>query len=790
MNNNRKTREQKDEEKARRRRIILYIIIIIIIILLLITSCSCTANYFGKLGDKCNCDDFTIDNSTNDKETIRNKDLRFDDEFLNISLSDSQVKVGFTYENIRPETFYCITSDPSIATCYVSDDFVVINPKSIGEVIVILQTEANGKIYEATMTVNVTDVTRYIDLSSNRGTIDLKYTNTKNIMYFLVGLSGDVKVASSDKSIASATVSDEYLKIKAYKEGTVTFTLSLTYNGMLYTKDYTLTIIDTRKGDKPVSGENKPGVGDDEPDFKSSDVSLKLLNVNGTSVLGTYYIKVNKSPVSFDAEPNDSKATIIYKGKEYSSLKDIPIELKQGNNTIYFTVEAEDGTLKDYTVIVNYDKNSADDDTNKYELEAPDEIDLRYTDQGAEKTFIIRTSNLFSGEVKTSKYGENGLKICSIKDNVCVYVTLPKEYSNYLKLESASGEVGPSSLAIKVKVTNPKALTDINSVPLTVWGEKDGTRISIVGTNDKSKDVIVNLIRCYVVELNANGGIFEDLGNGKVKDVYRFEIAPSKNEKIDVADYIPYIPVKDCVYYDFLGYSQTKAGSRDDIQYTSDDVIQNISDNLYLYALYSEAKVGDGNPLLKALWIGDLTLFNNEEGEKLYGDKKLIYPGANGTYTANFINDSDYKIALESLTLKENTVCVDTNNDGEKDGCLNMGYIVSIDPDPVTSKQFRYYYGAAGNKYEILNQNATMKDYYHNLNYVTLDLSGEEKDTVFVEKGSGFKVMISWKWINEEKYDKLDTLIGEYVTGREDRNYELSIGLKYYTIDEVCETLE
>ena len=83
-----KNNEEKDSGKK-----ILALIIIAIILLLLITSCSCTSKFFGKLGASLsdnfdnvfrNEDDFTIDDDTNDKETVLNQELKFDTDNLQI----------------------------------------------------------------------------------------------------------------------------------------------------------------------------------------------------------------------------------------------------------------------------------------------------------------------------------------------------------------------------------------------------------------------------------------------------------------------------------------------------------------------------------------------------------------------------------------------------------------------------------------------------------------------------------------------------------------------------------
>ena len=119
--------ENKDEEKDKLRRRIMMIVIIILIILSLITSCSCTSNFFGRIGELFrNEGDHPITGEDNDPENIKNKYLKFDTDKMEISLSDSKAKLSFSYRNINPKEFTCTTSDASIATCYVENGYVVI----------------------------------------------------------------------------------------------------------------------------------------------------------------------------------------------------------------------------------------------------------------------------------------------------------------------------------------------------------------------------------------------------------------------------------------------------------------------------------------------------------------------------------------------------------------------------------------------------------------------------------------------------------------------------------------
>ena len=253
------------EEKNQSEKIVI-LIIIISVLLLLITRCSCTSKLLGQIGSSLsdsinnifkNEDDYPIDDDTNDMEVISNKELKFDVSNFEMSLSDVDGKISYSYSKIRPSKFTCSTSDASIATCYVKDGYVVINPKAVGKVKVTLQTTANGKIYEATTTVTITDSKKSIALSSNGGTINLKYGNQVVVNYSLIGLSGEVKVTSSDNSVATATARDGKLYITGLKPGNATITLSVTYNGKEYRATYNLSVINKNE-DNTTNNPNKP----------------------------------------------------------------------------------------------------------------------------------------------------------------------------------------------------------------------------------------------------------------------------------------------------------------------------------------------------------------------------------------------------------------------------------------------------------------------------------------------------------------------------------------------------
>ena len=333
-----------EEAYEKNRKLITYTIIIIIVILSLIMSCSLTSTSFGRIGNEFgNEGDFSIKNDIRDFRTIRNYQLRFEKSHLKMSLSDAKYKLRFIEDHISPKKFTCTTNDAEVATCYVVNDHVVINPKKEGIVHILLETKINHTIYQATATIVIGRPTKFIKLSNNSGVINLNETNQILVGYRLFGLSGDVVATSSNERIAKVYVKNGYLKIIAYKPGKVEIKVMITNNGITYSAIYNLTVI--REGKKKSSDnylkDIKLSTGKLMPDF---DKNNNYYTVKVSS-------KTNK--ITIKGIPNSNKATIYYNGKKVSSLKDLP--LKYGDNTVVIKVVAEDGTTRDYIINIYRD---------------------------------------------------------------------------------------------------------------------------------------------------------------------------------------------------------------------------------------------------------------------------------------------------------------------------------------------------------------------------------------------------------------------------------------------------
>lgn len=411
---------KKQEDKERKRRIIIYIIIIILILLALLTSCSCTSNFFGRIGDGFwNQKDYDLNKNSSNLEVIRNKELKFHRKYSEIPLSDSKRKLGFSYRNIRPKEFTCTTSDASVATCYVVGNHVVIHPKKRGIVTVILQANANHKIYEATTIVKVVGGNRYIQLSSKSGTIDLAKTNKKLVPYTLVGLSGKLKVSSSNEKIAKVTVENGYLKIIAYQRGKVTIHLSLSYNGTTYKVSYQLNVIDTS------SSHNTHKWGDSNNYLTNIILSEGELVPSFDKNRTFYTVTVGEGTDHIDirAISSSKKAVITYNGKKVTSLKDFP--LHYGDNTVVIRVVAEDGTTRDYTVTIHreYPKPPKKDHDNFLKDIIVSDGKLEPSFDKNHKDYVVKvdanTDEIDLQAIASSKKAEityNGKKVSSLKD--------------------------------------------------------------------------------------------------------------------------------------------------------------------------------------------------------------------------------------------------------------------------------------------------------------------------------------------------------------------------------------
>ncbi len=346
--------KKKNEEEKRRIKTIIKIIIIIIIILLLLIAC--TSKSFGRIGQIFNQEtDVNIDKDSGEEEKVINDNLRFNNNTIQMFLSDNEARLSFTYKNIKPQKMTCTTSDASIATCYVKDGYVIIIPKSVGEVDITLETNVNGKKYLATAKAKVLEPDKYISLSKESGTLDLYYNKQLLIPFSLVKLSGNISISISDPSIANANIKSNVLILTGKKSGKTTVTLKVTDGDKTYTATFTLKVINSSK---EVST-NKENNKSTKNYLKNLTISEGTLSPEFSKNVYDYTVHVGSDvdKLTINSTANSSDANLSYKfnGKEVDSLKNL--ELLPGTNTVEVTVKGNNGSSVTYTITITKESN-------------------------------------------------------------------------------------------------------------------------------------------------------------------------------------------------------------------------------------------------------------------------------------------------------------------------------------------------------------------------------------------------------------------------------------------------
>lgn len=507
--------EVNDKDK---RRIILYIVIIVVLLLLLITSCS--SGLIGKIGNIFkNEGNYIIDKDHNDLEEVLNQDLKFDSDTFEISETDSNFKLSFSYENINPGSYSCTTSDASVATCFVSDGYVIINPKNKGEVSVLLQTTTNGKIYKATAKLNIVEGNRKISITSSTGTIYLGSSKVKNVTYSLVGLTGVVNVSSSDESVATASANNGVLKITGLKAGSAEITLSLEMNGRTYTATYNVVVKDgtnpnaitnknPNKGhsssnkdkDKDKDKDDNKPVNPDKPSENNSVSTIdSIISSKGvfTSIGNNYYLGVGPWTFTTDINvvPTNKNSTITYTykraDKDNYEIVDIKndLRLKMGDNILIIKVTSPDKTsTTTYTVTINRAYSSKDYlkdiSINGVTINGFDKNKLSYEVDLDNKASIINFKATPWSNKASVKYVFNGTEV--------------KDINSLNKLQLLTG---PNSM--KIYVTDKENNTRVYSVMLNrVRGQEE------LDTNSYLKDLVIKNSEDLLIPFDFNSHIF------------------------------------------------------------------------------------------------------------------------------------------------------------------------------------------------------------------------------------------------------------------------------------------
>ena len=447
----------KDTKNKNRRRITTCIIIIIAIILLLLTSCN--SNLFGRIGELfVGSSNHVINPGDSDKEIILNKQLKFDDDYAEISVDDKNFKISYSYELINPDLFTCTTSNADIATCVANDGYVEINPKSKGEVSVYIEADTNGKIYRGSTKVKISKSSKYISLSSKSGRVILSKNKTIKVIYNLVGIKGDVSVDVEDTDIATAKASNGVLTIAGKKEGKTKIVLSVKYNGTTYKTTYTLNVVKnaptttttTNKTTKKTT--KKTTTKDNDKTTKKTTSSSSKTTTKKTSSSTSK----KTTTTSKTSSSTTSKTTTTTK-KTTSSTTSKTTKLTTSSTTTSTTskVQSSDSTLKNIVVstgtlnpefksnILNYEVK-VDSDTDK--------ITLTVTKNDSTSRLIYKyknqvVNNLNDLELTTGDNKVNIIVVAENGDNSIYTVNIVKEASsdNYLaNLEFEDYEMDPS----------------------------------------------------------------------------------------------------------------------------------------------------------------------------------------------------------------------------------------------------------------------------------------------------------------------------------------------------------
>lgn len=797
-----------EDRKLNKTKIFGMIMIIIIVVLFLITNCSCVANFFGKIGSSIvNEGQHQIEPNTNDKEVVKNKYLKFDSDNVEISLSDSNYKLTYSYEYIIPKNLTCSTSNAKVATCFVENGYVVINPKELGEVTVTLNSEANDKIYIATTNVKITEAKRKIELSGDKGTVNLN--KTIKITYNLVGLTGSVKVTSSDESIATVSLGkDRVITITGKKVGNASIKVSMEYNGKSYEAIYWVTVVDVKSPTptKPIV----PNVPSEPQDPSGSGDEYQI--VRKLVLKGPYNVDINQSsyPIIYEIADfrydNNEKLYEIEDAMydKYLSENKISVRLdgdvksqvilSNDRKKITLSIDKTDvGKVADLVVTfdgqevrekVNFMSGYFDLETATYQygmsyspstLIQNEELDVN------ERNIVFKT-NIF----ETS---ERVIKAATSTNNTLILVDRD-DNKKKITIETMSGE---SLIDLDYRNIDTKGV-DTYAVSVRAKGEGVVKFKITMSYNDitlkELKDITLFIERKYVVILDAGDGVFDIIGK-------RYLFLEDLNVDIDLNNYpSPYkmdaTSGSDCKTYKFLGYVDS---ANNEILKDSANYKFKITEDTVLTAKYEDVSNEQiFNP--RTLWLTDIDLFYNKET----GIEKEVQPGTNGFYTEKLTNNTGKTVKITKLKLKEETICIYNK------GCLNMGYVIryyqKIDGTPdrfnllvgtsVNDKNYyvrlwennkSLYQSNFGTNYKDLSSGnkGAVKDYVYNYDNINITLQPNET----------IELYFAWEWKFEtgnskeeiRQNDILDTLVAEYASKYKDaimnNNYKLSIGIEF-----------
>lgn len=851
-NQNQIDKKEKDNSKK-----IIMLIVIVLIFLSLITSCSCTSKFFGKMGKSLsdsinslfkNEEDFTIDADTDDEETISNQELKFDVNHLEIPLSDSDAKLSFSYQKIKPKKFTCSTSDASVATCYVKDGYVVVNPKRKGTVKVFLQTTVNGKIYEAQAKVTITDSKGLIRLSSNSGKINLKETNKLYISYQLVELKGTVKVASSKPSIATASAQNGTLMITALKKGNTTITVSIIYNGKEYKDVYHLTVIDQEPKQDTTPKKNNTVAANHNVYLSGIKVlnSKYKLNQNFSKTNNYYTMTVayNEKNLSLQAIAENKSHQITYQlnGKSISNLNNL--NLKDGDNQLKIIV-ANSGKKNTYVIQIHKPIRTVVLEYSSYDVYLGDSNDVHYKIAEDGKEIDQYNVHDISASLTGYQSGE--------------HITIHPGYITVTPTNDMSSK--NIDLNILYNNKNVKAKLNILNYYLSTYAQKydmgytnnHGEKSIILNTNLlKNKEINIQTADdhktiklcskdnqyCIDMSVNTNndhGNVeLEYTGENTNSSSLPFKITANSigistihvsgsahGKKIAdfnitinvVSKYVVTIKANGGTFNELENEYQFLISNNEEIDLSKYDEPYKINtDECKSYSFVGYSQTSDGSieynttdkKIIKNL-THDLTLYaiydTNAQPITDQNLKKTLWLDASLFYNEEYFKrykeekviypgaKGTYKMNIENESTNDVILTGMTLKEDniciENKGCINMGYIIKYSPSD--SNDWTYYYGDKNDKYWILNSsNGTIRN--GDQKFKT-DIVFQDNKKIKIKPKEEIVISIFWKW--EEVNDQLDTLIGNHAAKKLQDNtindlYGLTVGINFETSTKYC----
>lgn len=531
---------------------------------------------------------------------------------------------------------------------------------------------------------------------------------------------------TSDAETAVCIVKGNYVEVYAIKEGNVTISIITEINNKKYIGTHELTIKDESKPvtEGVIFTKTKNTIYLNENNILK--IPYKLVNINGTmsvtssdSTIATVELINNEVVVKALREGNVKITLIVNKdGKEYQTSCIIAIRNERPNGT------QPDNSLN------NYYYNIA---TSKY--------DLAYTSKDNKRNLILET-NLFN---------ETKINVKNIPGGIRLYNNL-----GYIDITSSN----PSILEVSFDPKDNEKIKNYLSYIVTTKKSGNATIMINGSVNNQTlptSNINVNVIAKYYITLNALDGIFEN-------NLKEYNFLLSENEELELSKYIAYKEAdkQNCLYYTLDNFNTMPNGLG--IKYSKDSKFI-VSSDTVLYAIYTSTSSKEEITKTGTAYLTDVDIFHNEEYFNKYGEDKVIYPGAKGSFVITIENTLKNPIKINKINLEEKTICKANL------GCLNMGYIIKYS-HPLDNN-YTYYYGSSG-KYQTFNDDKDIINIAENRREKNIDFG------ISLKPGEKIEVSLLWKWLDN---DELDTAIGSLAN---DKKYDLLVSLDYEIKESIC----